>query len=609
MENSAGTGNTIGRSIDELATIFDRLDGHPRLGVCLDSCHLFVSGFDVRDPRRTRPCSTSLDKRDRPRPAARAARQRLAGAARLEPRPPRERRRGRDRRAAGRVPGPPGGQGLPAVLETAGRDGHHPSAEDVRTCATCTRAGRRSARPKAKTDAARPRRTLGVAREAARRERQRRPHLRDRSLASGMTPGPAACLPPRMSLFRRAHAWVTRDCANCPLDGRGALLVRREPREHAEARPVERQLEELRVDAAERLALRLVAARHVRLAHRQRRPHRLDSAEPARAARPAAACPGRSRPSTPSACSRRSAGRTPRTRRRTGTRARRRPPGTRPCRSGPRSAGTRFPAADGAAESWPAPSGGCPYGGLSARPRASARLDITRRKCLLSAPPFSLATMFRTSIIVYASKSGSAPSGCSSARLQSACTVTMPASRAPRTSCRTRSPTNSDAPPARRRARRARAGRSAGAACACRPRTRRRPQSMRDASPCFSRTGSSSQPGTDVFETIAVLSPRARSESSRACAVREEQHLALPQARLRVERGRRPRTARPRGRGSSARASRGGRNPPRRPTRTARRSARGTTRDRFRRHRPAPRAPPARPASGASTNASSACAS
>jgi deoxyribonuclease-4 len=49
MENSAGAGDTIGRSIDELATIYERLDGHPRLGICLDSCHLYVSGVDVTD--------------------------------------------------------------------------------------------------------------------------------------------------------------------------------------------------------------------------------------------------------------------------------------------------------------------------------------------------------------------------------------------------------------------------------------------------------------------------------------------------------------------------------------------------------------------------------
>jgi deoxyribonuclease-4 len=50
MENSAGPGGTIGRSIAELATLMDALNRHPRLGICLDSCHLFASGCDVRDP-------------------------------------------------------------------------------------------------------------------------------------------------------------------------------------------------------------------------------------------------------------------------------------------------------------------------------------------------------------------------------------------------------------------------------------------------------------------------------------------------------------------------------------------------------------------------------
>jgi deoxyribonuclease-4 len=50
IENSAGTGGTIGRSLEELAALVERLDGHPRLGVCLDSCHLWASGYDVTDP-------------------------------------------------------------------------------------------------------------------------------------------------------------------------------------------------------------------------------------------------------------------------------------------------------------------------------------------------------------------------------------------------------------------------------------------------------------------------------------------------------------------------------------------------------------------------------
>ena len=51
LENSAGAGGTIGRSLEELAAIVDALDRHERLGICLDSCHLYVSGVDVGDPK------------------------------------------------------------------------------------------------------------------------------------------------------------------------------------------------------------------------------------------------------------------------------------------------------------------------------------------------------------------------------------------------------------------------------------------------------------------------------------------------------------------------------------------------------------------------------
>jgi deoxyribonuclease-4 len=49
MENSAGAGGTIGRSVDELVTLFEACSRHERLGICLDTCHLYVSGVDVRD--------------------------------------------------------------------------------------------------------------------------------------------------------------------------------------------------------------------------------------------------------------------------------------------------------------------------------------------------------------------------------------------------------------------------------------------------------------------------------------------------------------------------------------------------------------------------------
>jgi deoxyribonuclease-4 len=50
MENTAGAGGTIGRDVAELAAICDALDGHRRLGVCIDSCHWWASGIDVADP-------------------------------------------------------------------------------------------------------------------------------------------------------------------------------------------------------------------------------------------------------------------------------------------------------------------------------------------------------------------------------------------------------------------------------------------------------------------------------------------------------------------------------------------------------------------------------
>ncbi len=49
MENAAGAGGTIGRSISELAALAEAVDRHPRLGVCLDSCHWWASGVDVSD--------------------------------------------------------------------------------------------------------------------------------------------------------------------------------------------------------------------------------------------------------------------------------------------------------------------------------------------------------------------------------------------------------------------------------------------------------------------------------------------------------------------------------------------------------------------------------
>jgi deoxyribonuclease IV len=48
LENTAGAGGTLGRTFEELAALIESAGGGKRLGACLDSCHLFASGYDIR---------------------------------------------------------------------------------------------------------------------------------------------------------------------------------------------------------------------------------------------------------------------------------------------------------------------------------------------------------------------------------------------------------------------------------------------------------------------------------------------------------------------------------------------------------------------------------
>jgi deoxyribonuclease-4 len=50
LENTAGAGGTLGRSFDELARLLERAGDDRRLGLCLDSCHLLASGYEIRAP-------------------------------------------------------------------------------------------------------------------------------------------------------------------------------------------------------------------------------------------------------------------------------------------------------------------------------------------------------------------------------------------------------------------------------------------------------------------------------------------------------------------------------------------------------------------------------
>ena len=62
LENTAGSGGTLGRSFAELAELLDAAGGHSRLGVCLDSCHLYASGYDIRTAAGL---TDTLDEHDR----------------------------------------------------------------------------------------------------------------------------------------------------------------------------------------------------------------------------------------------------------------------------------------------------------------------------------------------------------------------------------------------------------------------------------------------------------------------------------------------------------------------------------------------------------------
>ena len=48
VETNAGAGNAVGRTFAELDAMLDAVDDEKRAGVCFDTCHVFVSGYDVR---------------------------------------------------------------------------------------------------------------------------------------------------------------------------------------------------------------------------------------------------------------------------------------------------------------------------------------------------------------------------------------------------------------------------------------------------------------------------------------------------------------------------------------------------------------------------------
>ena len=132
VENSAGAGGTIGRSIDELVAIVDALGRHERLGVCLDSCHLFVSGVDVTDPVVMSALLEDVD--------ARIGLDRLRALHANDAKAPLGSNRDRHDNIGEGLIGEglgvflaqPAVQDLPVVLEVPGADGKGPNADEIR---------------------------------------------------------------------------------------------------------------------------------------------------------------------------------------------------------------------------------------------------------------------------------------------------------------------------------------------------------------------------------------------------------------------------------------------------------------------------------------------
>jgi deoxyribonuclease IV len=146
FEDTAGAGGTLGRSFEELAGLVDATGGEDRVGICLDSCHMFASGYDV---------STREGLGD-----ALAECERLVGLGRLGSLHLNDSQVGlgsnRDRhailgegelgdRGCAVFLSEPRFESLPCVLET-GKDGGAPSAEDVTHAKELRRRGRAARR-------------------------------------------------------------------------------------------------------------------------------------------------------------------------------------------------------------------------------------------------------------------------------------------------------------------------------------------------------------------------------------------------------------------------------------------------------------------------------
>ena len=146
-ENTAGSPQLLGRDFDETAELIEKTGGPRRLGLCIDSCHLHASGYEVRTPQGMKALVDEID-----------AKIGLKQLKLLHVNDSRDARgSNRDRHApipSGEVGrkgmrsflGEPRLQGLPAVLEGPGIDGKAVVRKDVQIVRRLHREGPPQAR-------------------------------------------------------------------------------------------------------------------------------------------------------------------------------------------------------------------------------------------------------------------------------------------------------------------------------------------------------------------------------------------------------------------------------------------------------------------------------
>jgi deoxyribonuclease-4 len=131
-ENTAGSPQLLGRDFDETAELIDRTGGPKRLGLCIDTCHLWATGYEIGTPEGVSGLVDEIDSKvglkqlkllhvNDSRDARGSNRDRHAPLGKGEI----------GRKGLKAFLGEKRLQGLPAVFEGPGLDGHAPSKQDM----------------------------------------------------------------------------------------------------------------------------------------------------------------------------------------------------------------------------------------------------------------------------------------------------------------------------------------------------------------------------------------------------------------------------------------------------------------------------------------------